>query len=490
MVPAKTAADASRRNSRRDKSSLGRLGKGDFAVARLTAKDRRALAARFCPWLVLFPEDRRLPRPFYPEDPYRDRPVGDYHPIPVEFFLDHADLTTSRLERWLGLGAAALLRRGAAASKGASVAQIERLINQTGERGHPREAVLNLTDITSADPESAWRRYFRILDRGGGSSGGRGHRGPDDPVPPTVYARVVQYGDREIVQPYAQLERLAPPARAVRALERVTARVTPTTEFDPVWKSIRPLGVRRPREIRLRPGLAVDGGDIAIQYWFLYLYNDFINAHEGDWESVTLFLNSSGEPLVAAYASHDSGRRREWIDVERRGERWKESGEGATHPVIYVAAGSHASYFAFPGAEVRYPSEVKAKRRFRQYTIGLRLTARDALDRVPDPRSTGASVRLGPEDLNLVYIPQRRGGQWAWLDHPRLFCGSRALSVPGRGGPQGPAWAHSKSEPNWRWHNPWQWAYQTCVPDDLIFDPFVSREVPGPSHEGSGEAGL
>ncbi len=265
----------------------------------------------------------------------------------------------------------------------------------------------------------------------------------------------------------------------------MTARVAPSAKFEPVWERVRPLGLRRPREIRLRPRLEIDESDIAIQYWFLYLYNDFINTHEGDWESVTLFLNGSGEPLVAAYASHEAGRRRVWTDVELRGERWGESGGTVTHPVIYVAAGSHGSYFTYPGPGVRYLTEVKARRRFRQYTIGLRLTAREARDRVPDPDPAEGSVRLGPKDLNLVYIPQRRGARWAWLDHPKLYWGSRALSVPGRGGPQGPAWAHSPSEPNWRWHNPWHWAYQTCVPDDLIFDPFVSRHVRGPSREAA-----
>lgn len=462
---------------------------GDRASHRLTAKERRELAARFCPWLVLFPESRRLARPFYPEDPYYDLPVGDYHPISVEFFLSHAHLATSRLERWLGLEGLSLRRREPAALRGATVSEIETVMSRTDVRGRPQVAVLNLTELSAADPDSAWDRYFRLLDRRGGSSVGNGHRSREDPVPPTVYARVVQYSDREVIEPYPELERLAPPVRAVRALERVTARVAPATEFDAVWDSVRPLGLRRPREIRLRPRLTIDKGDIAIQYWFLYLYNDFINAHEGDWESITLFLNRSREPMVAAYASHDGGRRREWRDVERRGERWEESGHVATHPVIYVAAGSHGSYFAFPGPGVRYPSEVKAKRRFRQYTIGLRLTAREALDRVPDPHSAKSSVRLGPADLNLVHIPQRRSGRWAWLDHPRLYWGSRALSVPGRGGPQGPAWAQTKAEPNWRWHNPWHWAYQTCLPDDLIFDPFVSPEVRDRPHEISGEAG-
>ena len=89
---------------------------------------------------------------------------------------------------------------------------------------------------------------------------------------------------------------------------------------------------------------------IVLQYWLFYYDNPlllpatpfgtFWQSHEGDWELVNVVLDSSGEPLEAAYSQHCSGQRRAWDDVELR---------GGTHPVAYVALGSHASYFA-PGA--------------------------------------------------------------------------------------------------------------------------------------------
>jgi hypothetical protein len=91
-------------------------------------------------------------------------------------------------------------------------------------------------------------------------------------------------------------------------------------------------------------------GWIVLQYWFLYLFNDWrsgffgANDHEADWEMVCIYLSEwpTGEitPEWVAYASHDhSGDevRRRWDDPEL--EKVDE------HPVIYAGAGSHASYY-------------------------------------------------------------------------------------------------------------------------------------------------
>jgi hypothetical protein len=91
-------------------------------------------------------------------------------------------------------------------------------------------------------------------------------------------------------------------------------------------------------------------GWIVLQYWFLYLFNNWrsgffgANDHEADWEMVCVYLSEwpTGEimPEWVAYAAHDhSGDevRRRWDDPEL--EKMDE------HPVIYAGAGSHASYF-------------------------------------------------------------------------------------------------------------------------------------------------
>jgi hypothetical protein len=71
----------------------------------------------------------------------------------------------------------------------------------------------------------------------------------------------------------------------------------------------------------------------AIQYWFLYLYNDWANRHEADWEHIVL-LFKEGVVQYALYAKHNGVKDYCWSRVERV----------QTHPVVYVARGSHASY--------------------------------------------------------------------------------------------------------------------------------------------------
>ena len=74
-------------------------------------------------------------------------------------------------------------------------------------------------------------------------------------------------------------------------------------------------------------------GRVAIEYWFLYLYNDFYDQHEADWEGVTVVL-ANGAPLGALYSQHQG---RKWI-------AWSALSKTAGHPLVYVAKGSHSDY--------------------------------------------------------------------------------------------------------------------------------------------------
>jgi hypothetical protein len=87
---------------------------------------------------------------------------------------------------------------------------------------------------------------------------------------------------------------------------------------------------------------------LCLQYWFFYGYNDWatgfggMNDHEGDWEGMYLFfeLGPSGNPVeppaYVTFVGHHSRLTKPWghHDVTLDG----------THPVGYVAAGSHATY--------------------------------------------------------------------------------------------------------------------------------------------------
>ena len=86
-------------------------------------------------------------------------------------------------------------------------------------------------------------------------------------------------------------------------------------------------------------------GQLALQYWLFYAYNDWNNLHEGDWEMIQLVFPASDarealavDPTEIGYSQHEGAERADWDDdkLER---------VGGTHPVVYPAAGSHANFY-------------------------------------------------------------------------------------------------------------------------------------------------
>jgi hypothetical protein len=90
-----------------------------------------------------------------------------------------------------------------------------------------------------------------------------------------------------------------------------------------------------------------------ITYWFFYGLSQppgpdlFTNrvVHEGDWERISVLLRHAGAdtyvPDSVLYHYHDSKRNLPWYAVKRVGAGGPEL---ATHPVVFSAVGSHASY--------------------------------------------------------------------------------------------------------------------------------------------------
>jgi hypothetical protein len=92
--------------------------------------------------------------------------------------------------------------------------------------------------------------------------------------------------------------------------------------------------------------VASEGGQLALQYWFFYVYNDFNNKHEGDWELIQLDFDAATpaaalkiHPFEVGYSQHEGAERAEWGSE-------KLELVGGTHPVVYPAEGSHANYFS------------------------------------------------------------------------------------------------------------------------------------------------
>jgi len=81
-----------------------------------------------------------------------------------------------------------------------------------------------------------------------------------------------------------------------------------------------------------------------LQYWFFWYFNQFNDLHEGDWEGMQLSFEAETtaaalkeEPSEIIVFQHAGGERAEWSDAKVQKE--------GTHPIVYPAAGSHATFY-------------------------------------------------------------------------------------------------------------------------------------------------
>jgi hypothetical protein len=86
-------------------------------------------------------------------------------------------------------------------------------------------------------------------------------------------------------------------------------------------------------------------GRLALQYWIFYVFNDWNNLHEGDWEMIQLVFAADDaaealatEPVEVGYSQHEGAEAAGWDDEKL------ELVDG-THPVVHPAAGSHANHY-------------------------------------------------------------------------------------------------------------------------------------------------
>lgn len=84
---------------------------------------------------------------------------------------------------------------------------------------------------------------------------------------------------------------------------------------------------------------------IALQYWFYYVFNDWNNNHEGDWEMIQINFPAAtaqealtATPTEVGYSQHSSGERARWGDP-------KLHLVDGTHPEVWPAQGSQANFF-------------------------------------------------------------------------------------------------------------------------------------------------
>jgi hypothetical protein len=83
---------------------------------------------------------------------------------------------------------------------------------------------------------------------------------------------------------------------------------------------------------------------LVVQYWFFYYFNQFNDVHEGDWEGMQISFDGDTPaaaldqgPSQIALFQHAGGERADWGDTKVQ--------KDGTHPIVYPAAGSHATFY-------------------------------------------------------------------------------------------------------------------------------------------------
>jgi Vacuolar protein sorting-associated protein 62 len=83
---------------------------------------------------------------------------------------------------------------------------------------------------------------------------------------------------------------------------------------------------------------------LVVQYWFFYYFNQFNDVHEGDWEGMQISFDAdtpaealAQDPSQIALFQHAGGERADWDDTKVQ--------KDGTHPIVYPAAGSHATFY-------------------------------------------------------------------------------------------------------------------------------------------------
>jgi hypothetical protein len=225
-------------------------------------------------------------------------------------------------------------------------------------------------------------------------------------------------------------------------------------------------------------------GWIVLQYWLFYPFNDWrsgffgANDHEADWEKVFVYLSESEEgevkPEWVGYAAHNytgDNLRRRWDDpeVDKVGE----------HPVIYVGAGSHASYYA--AGEYLTELPLPLPRPLARVTHAVRTFWKTRLGQyMEDDEESGGSGYFSIPFVDYARgdgLSVGEGGDRMW-DEPRLITdpppdwvsGYRGLwglyardPFEGEDAPAGPMYNRDKSVSR-AWYDPVGWAGLDKVP--------------------------
>ncbi|GIV81443.1 MAG: hypothetical protein KatS3mg051_0797 [Anaerolineae bacterium] len=298
----------------------------------LLPAERQILLQRYAPVLVLFPElERQAPYPDEGDAIYTMR--GSYHPRAVEFFLQEARLRYRPLFRLRHPGRwfrrRSLQEEIAEVSLSIGQEQIEKAAADYAD--DPRYAGLSADELRRAVRTRLIQQGLSQRLKGFDLPLGRGDN--------IAFWR--HYFER-LAQSAPDVRRCVVYGRLIQGRAPLDAQLSATEALLRQKPAQGPYDVRRSR--------------VALQYWFHYYYDDWANRHEGDWETITILLELGEQVFAEArqldetalltgvqvldvgYATHEDGYRRLWADVQKT---------TAGRPLVYVARGSSASYFAW-----------------------------------------------------------------------------------------------------------------------------------------------
>jgi len=171
--------------------------------------------------------------------------------------------------------------------------------------------------------------------------------GPGEPYVPTAVETVLGRQDVALVGPDGS--RLSAPTAADLAgkgdgwyLDIPGNPLDPGCDYDS-W--FREAGAGQPSTVYARVVTEpVHPDRLVLQYWMFWVYNDWNDKHEGDWEMVQLAFPASDAaealtvaPDELAFAQHEGSELSAWTDpkLHRDGDR----------VAVYPGQGSHAAYY-------------------------------------------------------------------------------------------------------------------------------------------------
>jgi hypothetical protein len=162
---------------------------------------------------------------------------------------------------------------------------------------------------------------------------------------------------------------------------------------------------------------------LVVQYFFFYYFNQFNDLHEGDWEGMQIAFDADTPaealeqgPSQVALFQHAGGERADWDDdkVQKDG----------THPVVYPAAGSHATF---------YDNAVYIENGQNGSGVGCDNTSKPLIRSNPTPFTVPTAAAPGSEFQWLSYL-----GHWGQRE--------KGFNI----GPQGPTTKR-------QWLRPFSW---------------------------------